>query len=144
MNTSNIFHIKTYLLLLLMILFGSLGDILLSKGMKQIGEISNWSIISLLETFGRVFTSSTMWLGIGSLVIFFVSYVLTLSWADYSYVSPASAMSFAVVPLLGYTVLGEALSPIRWAGVGLIFLGVVLISRTPHRTTREDASCVQY
>ena len=135
MNTPKVSQIKTYILLLLMICFGSLGDILLSKGMKQIGEVSNWSASLLVDVFVRTFMSSTIWLGIGSLLIFFVSYLLVLSWADYSYVSPASAMSYAVVPVLGYTLLGEVLSPIRWLGVVLIFLGVVLVSRTPHRTT---------
>lgn len=126
-----------------MIFFGSMGDVLLSKGMKQIGEISNWSVGFLVEVFIRVFTSRTMWLGIGSLGIFFASYMLALSWADYSYISPASAMSFAIVPILGYTVLGETLSPIRWTGVALILLGVLLISRTPHSTTEKGSSCVQ-
>src|SRR5574337_409134 len=123
-------RIKTYIMLLLMICFGSVGDILLSKGMKQIGEVSNWSVAILADLFIRTFTNSTIWLGIGSLLIFFVSYLLALSWADYSYVSPASSMSYAVVPVLGYMLLGEALSSVRWVGVVLIFLGVILGSRT--------------
>lgn len=138
MNILKVSQIKTYILLLLMICFGSVGDVLLSKGMKQIGEVSSWSVSILCEVFVRTFISSTIWLGIGSLLIFFISYLLVLSWADYSYVSPASAMSYAVVPVLGYTLLGEVLSPIRWLGVMLIFFGVVLVSQTPHRTTNKD------
>lgn len=138
MNISKVSQLKTYIMLLLMICFGSLGDVLLSKGMKQIGEVSSWSVSILCEVFVRTFISSTIWLGIGSLLIFFISYLLVLSWADYSYVSPASAMSYAVVPVLGCTLLGEVLSPIRWLGVMLIFFGVVLVSQTPHRTTNKD------
>lgn len=137
MITTKASQTKTYILLLLMICFGSLGDVLLGKGMKQLGEVSNWSAATLVEMFSKTFTNSTIWLGTGSLLIFLVSYLLVLSWADYSYVSPASAMSYAVVPVLGCTLLGEVLSTTRWAGVALIFLGVVLVSRTPHRTTNK-------
>lgn len=130
--------VKTYVLLLLMVCFASLGDVLLSKGMKQIGDISNWSSADIGDIFISTFTNSMILLGISSLLIFFVSYLLVLSWADYSYVSPASGMSYVVVPLLGYTLLGEALTSIRWMGVVFIFLGVVVVTCTPHRTTRED------
>lgn len=137
MITTKASRIKTYILLLLMICFAALGDVLLSKGMKQIGEVPNWSVANITEIFFRTFTSNTIWLGIGSLLIFFVSYLLVLSWADYSYVSPASGMSYAIVPVLGYTLLGEVLSTTRWAGVALILLGVLLVSRTPHCTTNK-------
>lgn len=126
---------KTYVLLVLMIAAGSTGDILLSKGMKQIGEVSDWSAAALFDVFLRTFTSSTIWLGISLLIVFFVCYLLVLSWADYSFVLPASATSYAIVPLLGYLLLGEMVSPLRWTGVALICLGVALVGLTPHSTT---------
>ncbi len=132
---------KTWLLLTLMVSFSSLGNVLLSKGMKQIGEIDQWSAGMLGATFARILTSATIWLGIGSLLLFFVCYMLALSWADYSYVSPASATGYAVVPLLGYILLGEVVTSVRWAGVGLICLGVALVSRTsPNTTVKPDNS----
>ena len=57
-----------------------------------------------------------MWLGIGSLFTFFIAYILVLSWADYSYVQPASSVAYGVVALLGYLVLREpiTLDPLGW------------------------------
>ncbi|MBI5308335.1 MAG: EamA family transporter [Planctomycetes bacterium] len=133
---------KTYVLLVVMIFFGSLGDVLLGKGMKQIGEVSGWSLSALAGVGAKTIMSGTIWLGVVSLLTFFVSYLLVLSWADYSFVSPASSMSYAIVPVLGYLMLDEVLSPLRWMGVGLIFLGVVLVSRTPHSTTAKEEVCV--
>ena len=49
----------------------------------------------------RVFASGTIWLGVASLITFFLAYILVLSWADYSYVQPASSFSYAVVALFG-------------------------------------------
>lgn len=128
-------HMKTYVLLVLMVLFSSVGNVLLSKGMKQIGEVNNWSAAGLFGIFFKTFTSGTIWLGIGSLLVFLVSYLLVLSWADYSYVLPASAAGYVVVPLLGYMLLGEVVTPVRWVGAGLICLGVTLVGRTPPQTT---------
>lgn len=131
-------RLKTYVSLALMVLFGAVGNVLLSKGMKQIGEVNDWSASALLELFLKTFTSGTIWLGVASLLVFLVSYLLVLSWADYSYVLPASATGYVVVPLLGYAVLHEVVTPVRWAGAVLICLGVALVGRTPPRTTIQS------
>src|SRR5437879_5537751 len=108
---------RTYSLIASMVAFSSLGNVLLSKGMKQIGDINDYSFSALAGIFLRTFTNSTIWLGIFSLLVFFVSYLLALSWADFSYVQPASAIGYAVVALLGYLMLGEIVSPMRWLAV---------------------------
>jgi uncharacterized membrane protein len=71
--------------------------------------------------------------------MFFVCYLMVLSWADYSFVQPASAVSYLVVALLGICVLGEAVSSGRWLGVAVICLGVLLVGHTPARTTEEPS-----
>lgn len=126
---------KTIALIVLMVFFGSMGDVLLSKGMKQIGAVNVWSPPELAAVFLKTFTSGTIWLGIGSLLLFLVCDLLVLSWADYSFVSPASATGYAVVPLLGYLLLGETVTAVRWAGVALICVGVALVGVTAPRTT---------
>ena len=140
MTASKSLHRKTYVLLMLMVLFGSAGDVLLSKGMKQVGAVSDWSLGALAGVFLETFTSATIWLGIGCLILFFVGYMLVLSWADFSYVLPATATSYAVVPLLGYLLLGEFVSSTRWTGVAFICLGVLLVGSTPPRTTHAAVS----
>jgi drug/metabolite transporter (DMT)-like permease len=121
---------KTYVLLAFMVIFSSLGNVLLSRGMKQTGEIVDFSPAALVAVFVKTFTNVSIWLGILSLLIFFVSYLLLLSWADFSYVQPASAIGYAFVAVLGYFVLGEFISPMRWLGVLIICAGVALVGRT--------------
>jgi drug/metabolite transporter (DMT)-like permease len=140
MKSSSGLHVKTYVLICLMVVFGPLGDVFLSKGMKQIGAVSHWSAASLVHLFLQTFTSGLIWLGILFLLLFFVAYMLVLSWADYSFVQPASATSYAFVALLGYALLGEAVTSERWAGVLLICLGVFLVGRTPPRTTARSTA----
>jgi drug/metabolite transporter (DMT)-like permease len=123
-----------------MIVFGPLGDVLLGKGMKRIGAPAGWTPVELFHFFLHAFASQTVWFGIGSLLSFFLAYVCVLSWADYSYVQPASSMAYAVVALLGYLVLGETITPVRWLGVATICAGVFIVGHTPPRTT-EPGQC---
>jgi drug/metabolite transporter (DMT)-like permease len=130
-------HLKTYLLIAVMIIAGPLGNVLLGKGMKHIEDITIWPPSHLLHTGLNIFTSAFIWLGIASLVTFFVAYMLVLSWADYSFVQPASSLAYGVVALLGYLMLGERVSPLRWTGIAIICLGVFVVGRTNPRTTRQ-------
>jgi drug/metabolite transporter (DMT)-like permease len=132
---------RTYLLLATMVFFSSIGNVLLSKGMRQVGEVDSFSPVALLSVFLKTFMNSSIWLGIFSLLLFFVSYLLLLSWADLSYVQPASAIGYAVVALLGYLLLGESVSPTRWMGVLFICGGVALVGGTDPSTTRNDRPC---
>ena len=138
MKSAHGLHFKTYLLIFLMVIFGPLGNVLLGKGMKQIGAVSIGTTAGALDLLSRVLTSGTIWLGIGSLVTFFVAYMLVLTWADYSYVQPASSVAYGMVALLGHFMLGEIVTPTRWAGVLLICLGVLVVGHTPPRTTEPN------
>jgi drug/metabolite transporter (DMT)-like permease len=137
MTERKILRVKTYLLLGLMAAFGSVGDVLLSRGMKQVGRLAGWSYADAVPFFARAFSRGTIWLGIVTLLLFFISYLLVLSWADFSYVSPASAAGYVLVALMGYLFLGEHVPPARWLGIALICAGVVLVGRT-HPNTRQS------
>jgi drug/metabolite transporter (DMT)-like permease len=138
MKSSAGLHFKTYLLISFMVLFGPLGNVLLGKGMKRIGAASIGTPSEALDVLLRVLTSGTIWLGIGFLITFFIAYTLVLSWADYSYVQPASSVAYGMVALLAHFMLREVVTPTRWAGVLLICLGVLVVGHTPPRTTEPS------
>jgi len=118
-----------------MIVFSPLGNVMLGKGMKSVGAVATWPPSEVLHIVWRVFMSGYIWLGVASLLTFFVAYMLILSWADFSYVQPASSVALLVVALLGYFYLGERISPLHWAGIVVICLGVFVVGNTPPRTT---------
>ena len=122
---------RTAVVIALAVIFNSTGNLFLSLGMKRVGEIREWSPTALAAAARATAGSSSIWIGLGMLTLFFVSYLLVLSWADYSYVLPASAAGYALAPLLGYLFAGEHVSPLRWGGVLLICLGVMMVGRTP-------------
>ena len=131
-------RLKTFLMILVMIVTGPLGNVLLGKGMKHVGRVVMWPPSQLFHIGLKVFASTSIWLGVSSLVLFFVSYMLVLSWADYSFVQPASSLAYGVVALLSWLILGETFSPVRWLGIAIICLGVFVISHTAPRTTSQE------
>ena len=130
-------HLKTYFLIAVMVIAGPIGNLLLAKGMKQIGEVHYWPPSELQPVFIRIFSSLTIWIGIASLIAFVVSFMLALSVADYSYVQPAAALGYFVIAVLGVLVLHEKVSPLHWAGIVVICLGVSFIRGTDPRTTES-------
>ncbi len=131
-------RIKTLGLILLQVAFASVGELLLGIGMKKIGAVTDWSPLALGRTFIQTITSGTIWMGIFALLLFFACYLLVLSWADLSYIKPVSAIGYAVIAFLGYAVLHEQVTPLRWFGVSLICVGVALAGQTEVRTTQVE------
>jgi drug/metabolite transporter (DMT)-like permease len=126
---------KTYILLSLMMALGSVGNTILDKGMKDLGPINFSTRSAIWQGAFHTFTSGTIWLGICCMLLFMICHMLVLSWADYSFVMLFSAITYALVPLLGYLWLGEYVPIERRLGIVLIVFGVFLVSRTPPRTT---------
>lgn len=133
-------RLKTFFMILVMVIAGPVGNVFLGKGMKEVSPLALWPPAEFIHSGLRIFTTIPIWLGISSLIAFFVANVLVLSWADYSFVQPASSMAYGVVALLGYTMLGEKVSTLRWAGIAVICLGVFVVSRTSPRTTSHETA----
>jgi drug/metabolite transporter (DMT)-like permease len=137
MTSSQGLHLKTYVFLLFMVTLGPLGDVFLADGMKKVGALNMQDPVAIFHFFVRAFSSGTVWLGVILLLAFFVSYTLVLSWADFSFVQPASSLSYVIVALLGHFFLHEFVSPLRWAGIALLCMGVLIVGYTPPRTTER-------
>lgn len=127
-------HLKTFLALFFIVVFSPLGNVLLGKGMKGVGSATTWRRQDLWPVALRVLSNGYIWLGIASLLTFFVAYMLILSWADYSYVQPSTSLSYATVAILSHFLLGELISPLRWLGVFVICAGVFIVGRTNPRS----------
>lgn len=119
-----------YLILLLVALCAPLGDSCLSRGMSALPAITMAHPLALLHA---VFTP---WIagGILLLIAFFACYLTALSWADLTYVLPTTAFGYVLIALLGRFWLHEHISPMRWAGILLITLGVGFVAQGPSLT----------
>jgi drug/metabolite transporter (DMT)-like permease len=129
---------KTFIVLFVAISVQTLGDVFLTKGMKSVGEVSTLDPVKLLNTGAQVFTNPLIWVGILLLGLFFGLYLAALSWADLSFVLPVTSFGYAMNAFLSWRLLGEHVSPTRWAGTIIICVGVAAVSRTEQRTTSPE------
>jgi len=127
-------RIKTLVMVLAMVVCANAGDLLLKRGMTEIGAVQ-LTASGLAQAFRLTVAGGTIWVAILFLSGFMLSYMTVLSWADYSYVMPAGAFGYALLTLLAVVFLHESVSARRWVGVVLICAGVLLVGQTKPRTT---------
>ncbi len=119
---------KTAALIATIVFADAIGDVLLSMGMKQVGEISTLRPRGLLKAGRRVVTNRSFLCGLFFLAVTFFSFLIVLSWADLSLVFPAKSRVYVASTLGARFILRENVTPLRWAGVSLVCLGVALTS----------------
>ncbi len=124
---------QRYLILLAVMLTASVGDTLLSHGMAQVGPVSLAHLGLLLAAIRNPWVIT----GILCLLGFFASYLTALSWADLTFVLPATAFGYVVVALLSRFWLHETITLYRWAGILLIVCGVGFVANGPSLTLHE-------
>jgi len=123
---------RQYAILGLVALCAPLGDTCLSRGMTNLPPIT---LAHPLTLIAAVFTP-WITLGIALLIGFFASYLTALSWADLTFVLPATAFGNVIVALLARFWLHEPISVQRWAGIALITVGVGFVAHGPSLTER--------
>ncbi len=119
---------KTAILIAMIVLADSAGDVFLTRGMKQVGEISAVHPKALLTVGARVIGNKSFLLSIFFITITFVSFLAVLSWADLSLVFPAKSLVYVLSTLGAKFFLEETVTPQRWTGIILVCLGVALTS----------------
>jgi len=124
--------LRKYLVLGGVTVFAPVGDSLLSYGMKQVGNVSFHNFHSL------VFSILNPWVALGIVLLlgFFASYTTALSWADLTYVLPASSLGYVLLALIARFVLHEHISVTRWLGIALVAGGVGFVTTGPELTRR--------
>lgn len=123
-------RLKTGVVSSVVVLSNVLGNFFLTWGMRLFGDLK-----SPLDYIQALFTPWVA-LGVSLLIIWMLSHMALLSWADLSYVLPVTSLGYVLAAIAGRVFLNEQISWARWAGIGLIMSGVVLVGRTPPRTVK--------
>jgi drug/metabolite transporter (DMT)-like permease len=101
----------------------SIGEALLSVGMKQVAKanVSGLAFVIAAATNARVL------LGTALMAAFFAIYAVTLSEADFSFVLPLTALSFLFGAIIAHFYLAETVTTTRWIGTLVIMVGVAVV-----------------
>jgi len=134
-------NLQKYLVLAGVSIFAPVGDSLLSYGMKQVGNVS------LRHPSHLLLAITNPWVAVGILLLlaFFATYMTALSWADLTYVLPASSLGYVLLAFIARFALHEQVSLTRWLGIALVSSGVGFVTGGPEvthlpRHTAEAAS----
>jgi len=131
---------RKHLVLAGVTVFSAVGDTLLSHGMRETGTISLHHASSIF----LVVLHPVVALGIFFLLAFFACYMTALSWADLTYVLPATSLSYVLLTVIARVLLHENVSLSRWLGVLLISAGVGFVTQGPALTHKQHAAEPQH
>ena len=121
---------RKYLVLAGVTLFAAIGDSFLARGMKQVGNISLQRLPDVILTILNPWVA----LGIIFLLGFFAAYMTALSWADLTYVLPATSLGYVLLALIAKFLLHEQVTTMRWLGIAMISAGVGFVTQGPALT----------
>jgi drug/metabolite transporter (DMT)-like permease len=122
--------LKTVLVMLVAVTAGTIGDILLASGMKELGDLSAMNLKGIMSVAVHALRSPKLVFGTCMLAVFFFLWLAVLSWEDLSVALPMQALNYILVAFLSQYFLHEVVSPMRWAGTVLVAFGVILITKS--------------
>jgi drug/metabolite transporter (DMT)-like permease len=127
---------KTRIVTAIVILSNVLGDSILRYGLQQVGSL----VAKPPSAYIFALFNPLVAVGVSLLILWMLSHMALVSWADLSYVLPVTSIGYALVPICGRIFLHEQVSPARWGGIALIFLGVMLVGPTEFNTREFNSN----
>jgi drug/metabolite transporter (DMT)-like permease len=119
--------VSEFVLFFFIVVFGTMGEIFMSRAMKETGEVKDFRPAALIGVILRALSVRWMWLGVGMMAIGFFSLLAVFSFENVSFVVPVTALGYVVGALGGRFFLGERVSLQRWIGILLVCAGVTLV-----------------
>ncbi len=126
--------LKTKLLTAFVVCTNVLGNFFMSWGMKHQATDLGWAP---LEYIRLIFTPWVL-LGTTLLILWLLSRMTLLGWADLSYVLPVTSIAYVFSAVLGKVFFGEQVTWQRWLGTAFIVVGIVFVGLTAANTTKQE------
>jgi drug/metabolite transporter (DMT)-like permease len=105
------------------------GQILVRRGMLQVGSLENYAPWPLLAYFWHALCNPYVVGGTILNAIFYFLFLAALSWTGVTVALPMTAIEYGFAALMAVTILKESVPPVRWIGIVFVMVGVILIAR---------------
>ena len=119
----------TVLIILVSVLLNCAAQLCMKKGMMDVGEISG-GIQGMLIAFPSMISNLFLWISAVCYIVSILLWLIVLSKVDVSYAYPFLSIGYILSAVVGYLAFHESVAPIRVAGIVVICIGVILISRS--------------
>ena len=107
----------------------ALGQILLRRGMLEVGSLENYAPMALVSYFWHALCNPYVIGGTILNAVFYFLFLAALSWTHVTVALPMTAIEYGFAAFLAVMILKERVPPVRWAGIALVVLGVIFIAR---------------
>jgi uncharacterized membrane protein len=124
--------LRELLLLCVIVVAGTGGELCVTRAMKQIGEVTDFRPAALARFIFRALTVGWMWMGIAMMALAFFALLTTLSFENVSFVVPVTALGYAAGAVGAMLFLRERISAQRWIGVFIVCIGVTIVLFSRH------------
>jgi drug/metabolite transporter (DMT)-like permease len=123
---------REFFLLFVIVVAGTGGELCVSRGMKEVGEVHDFRPAALVRFVFRSLMVRWMWLGVAMMAMAFFALLAALSFENVSFVVPVTALSYAAGAIGAVTFLREKISAQRWLGVAIVCVGVTIVLLSKH------------
>ncbi|ARN84721.1 SMR family transporter [Candidatus Nucleicultrix amoebiphila] len=111
------------------VLLNSLAQLALKFGMRTVGYFE-MSLVNAIPVTLKVLKSPALFFGFGCYFLSVICWMAAIARVDISYAYPMTSLGYVITAITGYYIFQENLSPMRIMGIGVILLGVYLVSRS--------------
>jgi uncharacterized membrane protein len=123
---------KLIIILLIGLVFESIGVVCLKRGLEQVGEVQRISVPEILRVVRGGLANGNIYLGTFFELLFFIALLILMSKGDVSFIWPLTSLGFVITPIAAHFYLREQVGLLRWAGIVLIMMGAATITWSEH------------
>ena len=127
---------KIFLFLIFIDVLETFAQFCFKKSVLAANGFEIQTLQDILGFIARVAPSAYLWLGLFSVILIFTTWSTVLSKIDLSVAVPVCSFSYISVPLVSLVFLHEKISALRWLGISIILLGVVLVAVSSNQKER--------
>ena len=118
-----------YVLVLISVAAMTAAQLLLKKGLLVVGHFPE-NLGEAPHFFVKAYTNPYVIAAVFLTIVTAMAWLLAVSKAELSHIYPFMALSYVLVAVFAWWIFREDVSALRWLGIGVVCLGVILISRS--------------
>lgn len=121
---------KTLLLVFLSVLIGTIGQLCIKAAMVRLGPVAFSSPTEITNSGWQILRQPLIWVALPFYGAGFIIWAAALSRLPLSFAYPLLAVGYLINPVAAMILFNESISPLRWMGIGVIILGIILVGRS--------------